>query len=203
MDRYKSTVWQVDLLLDGDELWTHVKLSNPHPTPTLGYWWTCAAHTASPGTRILAPASLVTVETFVGSPLRNAPWPAFDNGMLNSTFSGVSGSSTGAGAGAGGMPTVASRLTDSSFLGNIAYTGDYFLRVPNASRKWIAHVDDSSAYVAVHVRPAPRPNGLGSVGASAVGLRRPRACGSAPSEGRWRACIACVHARATEGSVGP
>jgi hypothetical protein len=136
-DRYNGTVFQVDMLLDGDELWTHVKVTNPHESSTLGYWWTCAAHTASPATRILAPASLVTVETFVGSPLRNAPWPAFDNGMLNSTFAGVGGPG-------------ADRLADSSYLGNIAYTGDYFLRVPNSSRKWIAHVDDAGDYVAVH-----------------------------------------------------
>ena len=141
----------MDLLLDGDELWTHVKVTNPHTAATLGYWWTCAAHMASPSTRILAPASLVTVETYVGAPLRNAPWPDFDNGMLNSTFSGVgavAGANAGASSGSG-------RLTDSSYLGNIAYTGDYFLRVPNASRKWIAHVDDEGAYVAVHGHPMP------------------------------------------------
>jgi hypothetical protein len=136
-DRYNSTVYQVDLLLDGDELWTHVKVHNPNNDTVLGYWWTCAAHTASPGTRILAPASTVTVETYVGSPLRNAPWPNFDNGMLNSTFSGMGDE----------------RLVDSSFLGNIAYTGDYFLRVPQNSRRWIAHVDDSGDYVAVHGHP--------------------------------------------------
>ena len=102
-DRYKATVFQVDLLLDGDELWTHAKVSNPQAQPTLGYWWTCAAHGATPGTRILAPASLVTVETFVGSPLRNAPWPRFDNGMLNATFGGVASDADGS-----------SRLTDSS-----------------------------------------------------------------------------------------
>jgi hypothetical protein len=102
-DRYNGTVFQVDLLLDGDELWTHAKITNPNNASVLGYWWTCAAHDATPGTRILAPASLVTVETYVGSPLRNAPWPHFDNGMLNSTFGGAG----------------ANRLTDSSYLGNI------------------------------------------------------------------------------------
>ena len=43
-------------LLDDDELWTHAKVTNPANASTLGYWWTCAAHEASPGTRILAPA---------------------------------------------------------------------------------------------------------------------------------------------------
>ena len=157
-DRYNGTVFQVDVLLDGDELWTHTKVTNPHNGSTLGYWWTCAAHTASPGTRILAPAAEVTVETYVGAPLRNAPWPYFDNGMLNSTFSGIGGGGgggggkrrkSGGGGGGGGAPP-SSRLADSSYLGNIAYTGDYFLRVPNASRNWIAHVDDSGEYVAVH-----------------------------------------------------
>ena len=145
-DRYRATVFQVDILLDGDELWTHAKVANPHDNATLGYWWTCAAHAATPGTRILAPASTVTVETYVGSPLRNAPWPYFDNGMLNSTFSGVLPTAEGD----DGKSTAGDRLADSSFLGNIAYTGDYFLRLPNASRKWIAHVDDAGEYVAVH-----------------------------------------------------
>lgn len=103
-DRYNATVFQVDVLLDGDELWTHTKVTNPSTLPVLGYWWTCAAHKATPGTRILAPAPEVTVETFVGSALRNAPWPYFDNGMLNSTFGGQIGR----------------RLVDSSYLGNIA-----------------------------------------------------------------------------------
>ena len=133
-DRYRSTVFQVDILLDGEELWTHAKVSNPNNHSVLGYWWTCAAHEASPGTRIVAPAPEVTVETFVGSKLRQAPWPDFDNGMLNSTFGGLGGQ----------------RLVDSSFLGNIAYTGDYFLRIPPSSRKWIAHVSEGADYVAVH-----------------------------------------------------
>ena len=137
-DRYNGTVFQVDLLLDANStLWTHAKVTNPNNGSVLGYWWTCAAHTSTPGTRIIAPAEEVTVETYVGSPLRNAPWPAFDNGMLNSTFGGEGGE----------------RLVDSSYLGNIAYTGDYFLRVPSASRKWIAHVDDGGEYVAVHGHP--------------------------------------------------
>jgi hypothetical protein len=105
-DRYNATVFQVDVLLDGDELWTHTKVTNPSTLPVLGYWWTCAAHKATPGTRILAPAPEVTVQTFVGSALRNAPWPYLDNGMLNSTFGGQTGR----------------RLVDSSFLGNIACT---------------------------------------------------------------------------------
>lgn len=125
-DRYNGTVFQVDVLLQGGELWTHTKITNPTERDIPGYWWTCAAHTASPGTRIVAPAERVTVETYVGSALRDAPWPGFDNGMLNSTFGGNG----------------EERLTDSSYLGNIAYTGDYFLRVKPESRKWIAHVGD-------------------------------------------------------------
>ena len=137
-DRYNGTVFQVDLLLDANStLWTHATVTNPNDGSVLGYWWTCAAHAATPGTRIVAPAEEVTVETYVGSPLRNAPWPSFDNGLLNSTFGGKGGG----------------RLTDSSYLGNIAFTGDYFLRVPSASRKWIAHVDDGGEYVAVHGHP--------------------------------------------------
>ena len=85
-----------------------------HPS-TPGYWWTCAAHAASPATRILAPADEVTVQPFIGAPLRNAPWPETANGLLNGSL--------------------ASRELDSSYLGNIAYTGDYFLRIPPERRK--------------------------------------------------------------------
>ena len=84
----------------------------------------------------------MTVETYVGSPLRNAPWPHFDNGMLNSTFGGVGGE----------------RLADSSYLGNIAYTGDYFLRVPQQSRRWIAHVDDDGEYEDPETREWVKPD---------------------------------------------
>ena len=82
------------------------------------------------------------------------PLPASDQlplaqRRLNSTFAGVGA------AGAGGGDDKGSRLADSSFLGNIAYTGDYFLRVPNASRKWIAHVDGDGSYVAVHGHAMP------------------------------------------------
>lgn len=135
-DRYNGTVWQVDMLLFDGALWTHTKVTNPTSRDLPGYWWTCAAHVATPESRILAPAEEVTVETYVGSSLRNAPWPAFENGMLNSTFGGLGGA----------------RLTDSSYLGNIAYTGDYFLRIPDGKRRWIAH-QDGDGYVAVHGHP--------------------------------------------------
>ena len=121
-DRYNGTVFQVDLLLDGAELWTHTRIDNPNYAATPGYWWTCAAHAASPATRILAPADEVTVQPFIGAPLRNAPWPETANGLLNGSLS--------------------SRELDSSYLGNIAYTGDYFLRIPpDGRRRWIAHTD--------------------------------------------------------------
>ena len=132
-DRYNGTVFQVDILLDGPELWTHAKITNPNPESTPGYWWTCAAHEASPTTRILAPADLVTVEPFIGAGLRNAPWPQTSNDFLNGSL--------------------APREADSSYLGNIAYTGDYFLRISPEKRKWIAHVADAhnqADYVAVH-----------------------------------------------------
>ena len=135
-DRYNGTVFQVDILLDGAELWTHTKITNPNYESTSGYWWTCAAHAASPSTRVLAPADEVTVQPFIGASLRNAPWPEMANGLLN--------------------VTQAPRELDSSYLGNIAYTGDYFLRIPPEKRKWIAHTDagdldeNGNAYLAVH-----------------------------------------------------
>mmetsp|Transcript_10437 Transcript_10437/g.22914 ORF Transcript_10437/g.22914 Transcript_10437/m.22914 type:complete len:795 (+) Transcript_10437:25-2409(+) len=135
-DRYNATVFQVDMMLHGGELWTHSKITNPNGGDVSGYWWTCAAHEATPQSRIVAPAEFLTVETYVGAPLRNAPWPEFDNGMLNISFGGLTGE----------------RKLDSSYLGNIAYTGDYFLRIQEDERKWIAHVAEDG-YVAMHGHP--------------------------------------------------
>jgi len=44
--------------------------------------------------------------------------------------------------------SLGSRERDSSYLGQIAYTGDYFLRIPEKKRKWIAHVDEDDTIVA-------------------------------------------------------
>ena len=47
---------------------------------------------------------------------------------------------------------MASSLTrrDAGCGSNIAYTGDYFLRISPEARKWIAHVADGGEYAAVH-----------------------------------------------------
>ena len=45
------------------------------------------------------------------------------------------------------LPCTCFGEVDSSFLGNIGYTGDYFLRIPPEKRKWIAHVDPATATV--------------------------------------------------------
>ena len=44
-DRYNGTVYQVDILLDGDELWTHAKVTNPNDVAVPGY---CARFELAP-----------------------------------------------------------------------------------------------------------------------------------------------------------
>ena len=66
-DRLNATAWQVDILLEDDVLWTHIKIYNPNPTPIDGYWWTCVAMPVTPRTRVVAQADISSYPC--------APWP--------------------------------------------------------------------------------------------------------------------------------
>eukprot|EP01079_Euglenida_sp_SAG-EU17-18_P004846 gene4846-880_t len=55
-DRLNHTVWQVDLALIDDVMWTHATITNPTPRDQLGYWWTCVAMRVDERTRIVTPA---------------------------------------------------------------------------------------------------------------------------------------------------
>jgi len=120
-DRYNGTVWQVDMLLWNGSLAVHPRITNPSDLALRGYWWTCVAVDALPGTRIFAPATHVAETS--RNPIRRAPWPFFAEALENSTFSGYRGRT----------------LTDNSFLGN-HQLGDMFLRIPaEVYTPYIAH----------------------------------------------------------------
>jgi hypothetical protein len=136
-DRYNSTVWQVDMLIEDDALWVHPKIVNPTDCDLRGYWWTCVAVDAKPSTRILSPASH-TAQTS-RDPMRDAPWPYFSSSVENSTFTGYEHQWG----------------VDNSYLGNILW-GDFFLRVPSEIKEvdpeftaFIAHTQED-AFAIVH-----------------------------------------------------
>ena len=64
-DRFNGTLWQVDILLPNSTspasraAWFHVKVTNPNPHQTRGYWWSnTAVHTTKAG-RVISPARAV------------------------------------------------------------------------------------------------------------------------------------------------
>lgn len=137
-DRYNSTTWQVDMLLDGDEFWAHPKMTNPTDVDLRGYFWVCAAHSVTPASRVVAPADHVA-ESCTGQ-IRDAPWPYFAE-TLNTTFTGL-------------PPPLGTDIwkQDHSYLGNIVW-GDFFLRIPKEKDRYIMHVDGKDAYSVYHGHP--------------------------------------------------
>jgi hypothetical protein len=131
-DRYNSSVWQVDILHVDDELWIHPKITNPNAHDLRGYWWTCVAHHVTPASRVLSPADHVA-ETASGA-VRDAPWPYMAE-THNTSFSGLA-------------PPLGDYIwrQDHSFLGNIIW-GDFFLRIPDGQRRYIAHVEEDGYFV--------------------------------------------------------
>lgn len=133
-DRYNGTLWQVDMLLDGDTFWAHPRVVNPTDKELRGYWWTCVAVDSKPTTRIFAPATHVAHTT--RDPMRDAPWPWFAGSIENSTFQGVDGE----------WPV------DNSYLGNILW-GDFFLRIPSeVYSPYIGHTEQDG-FVLIHGHP--------------------------------------------------
>lgn len=136
-DRYNYTVWQVDMFIDNNELWVHPRITNPTDKDLRGYWWTCVAHHVTPNSRVISPANHVA-ETATGQ-LRDAPWPYFAE-ILNTTFSGLE-------------PPNGNYIwrQDHSWLGNVLW-GDFFLRIPEGTDKYIMHVE-KDGYSVYHGHP--------------------------------------------------
>ena len=137
-DRYNSTTWQVDMLLDDNEFWAHPKITNPNEVDLRGYFWVCVAHHVTPESRVIAPAEHVA-ESCTGQ-IRDAPWPYFAE-TLNTTFSGLA-------------PPLGDDIwkQDHSYLGNIVW-GDFFLRIPADRDRYIMHVDGADGYSVYHGHP--------------------------------------------------
>ena len=146
-DRYNGTVWQVDMFIANGTFFAHPKISNPTAADLRGYWWTCVAVPATPGTRILTPAKHVAETSRGGGAqgTRDAPWPKFADAIENSTFAGYApGQSTG------------TFMQDMSYMGN-HQIGDMFLRIneDDVYTPYIGHTeaDDKSGYTLIHGHP--------------------------------------------------
>ena len=147
-DRQNHTVWQVDVLIDGDVMWAHPKITNPNPVDLQGYWWTCVAMHQTPRTRIVTPAKTSVTPC--------APWP---NGWWNGrnvTFRGPDGTDAPGGPACswdadGGRGNCAWQ-TDSSYLGNIPSSHDFFFRIFKPQKPYIAHVDEDG-FTVMHAHP--------------------------------------------------
>ena len=131
-DRRNSSVFQVDILLQGGALFVHPKVTHTRSTeaPLPGYWWTCVAVPAKPSTRVLAPAQF-TAQTSI-SPTTWSPWPHFAIGDPNASFSGYEGR----------------RITDNSFLGAVT-SGDFFMG-PTAPDEHSISYAETNGFVAYH-----------------------------------------------------
>jgi hypothetical protein len=135
-DRYNGTVWQVDMIIDGDAFVAHPRITNPTDVDLRGYWWTCVAVDAKPSTRILTPATHVAETS--RDPMRDAPWPYFAEAIENASFTGYQNK----------------WMTDNSYLGN-HQIGDMFLRIPDSVyTPYICHNQaEDNGYTYIHGHP--------------------------------------------------
>ena len=127
-DRLNSSVWQVDVLLAGDALFAHPKVTNTASRPLDGYWWTCVAMPVDPSgiTRVLTPANLA-----VSNDGACAPWPVGLLRAANDSFRGVDLHECRAAAGGHGA---CAWQPDLSYLGNIPQANDFFFHMPQNVR---------------------------------------------------------------------
>lgn len=123
-DRYNSTTWQVDMLLEDDIFYVHPRITNPTDCDLRGYWWTCVAVQTTQNTRIFAPAGHVVETSRLTA--ANAPWPYYAEAIENASFVGREGR----------WPT------DNSWIANHPSSGDLFLRIPNTTyTPFIGHAE--------------------------------------------------------------
>ena len=141
-DRLNSTVWQVDILLVGDAMFVHPKVTNPNFDPLPGYWWTCVAMTIDdPKTRVVTPAA-ITENNDDGA---CSAWPkggleGFNDSFVGADIRGCASTGTCA------------WQQDMSFLGNIPHSNDFFFHIDEDTTPWIAHVR-GSGYTVIHSHP--------------------------------------------------
>merc|ERR1719174_1057871 len=141
-DRLNHTVWQVDVLVLGETMWAHPKITNADPLRDLpGYWWTCVAMPVDERTRIVTPAELSVTPC--------AAWPNGAWMQRNVSFRGPD--LDGCSADDNGRGTCAWQQ-DMSYLGNIPNSHDFFFRIQKPQRPYITHVSDDG-YSVIHSHP--------------------------------------------------
>lgn len=142
-DRHNSTVWQVDILLYGDVLLVHPKITNPTSVDLAGYWWTCVAmRIDGPRNRILSPAAIS-----IDHNGQCTPWPWGDFKLPNTSFRGHNIHDDNC-----IEKNACAWQNDLSFLGNIPLGNDFFFHIKNNQTPWIAHVQEDG-YTVVHSHP--------------------------------------------------
>lgn len=128
-DRYNSTTFQVDIMLNKDALLIHPKITNPTDKDVDGYWWTCVAIEADDKLRVLTPASNVLDSS---RSYAYTYWPQFSIAIENASF----------------VPL----YSDNSYLAHHPSSGDYFLTMASdAYTPFIGHTDgDNNAFIHGH-----------------------------------------------------
>ena len=140
-DRLNNTVWQVDMLFHDDVFWAHPRIINPHDIDLPGYWWTCVAMPVMDKTRIVTPANLSVTPC--------TPWP---NGAWMSDNITFRGPNLNGCADADGGRGQCAWQQDMSFLGNIPYSHDFFMRIQKPQLPYITHVSDDG-FAVIHSHP--------------------------------------------------
>ena len=142
-DRQNGTVWQVDVLLVGDVMFAHPKVTNPTEGDLPGYWWTCVAMPVEATTRIVTPATLAIDGGGCSA------WPNSAFTLSNASFRGPDlDHCASANSGRGSCAW----QPDMSYLGNIPTSNDFFMHIEPDQEPFIAHVA-SDAFTVVHSHP--------------------------------------------------
>ena len=140
-DRLNGTVWQVDVLVAGDMMYAHPKITNPTRSELPGYWWTCVAMAVTDAkTRVVTPAPM----SVSGGKCHEYPRGSWT--LHNMSFAGID---------AGNCRTTGTCAweQDMSFIGNIPHTNDFFFRTPPDLDPWITHVQPDGFSV-LHSHPS-------------------------------------------------
>lgn len=142
-DRYNGTVWQVDMIIVNDTLFTHAKISNPTKMDLKGYWWTCVAHHTTPDSRVVTPAQKVACDTSSGY---TSAYNKYATGQPDwHQFAPINGNFSFRGQ-------KDSWQHDNSYLGNLMEHNDYFVRIHAPQQPYIAHAAPDG-YTVIHAHP--------------------------------------------------
>ncbi|MGH3737165.1 MAG: DUF5107 domain-containing protein [Micromonosporaceae bacterium] len=123
-ERLRSVVFAIDAWLDGELLLVHVSIRNPNADTVPMYWWSNIAVPQTAGVRVLVPATTAYRTSYDGR-LAEVPVPG-------------EGAESRAHASRESAPSGPDYAT---WPARSPYAADYFFRVPDGARPWIAALD--------------------------------------------------------------